>query len=425
MSLATADTAHLLGTLALLLVMAHAFGYAFRRLRQPQVIGEILGGLVLGPTVLGAVAPDWHQALFVGSEATTTVLSAVYQVGLLLLMFCSGMELRSLFQQSERKLSLIITLTGTLLPLLFSIAAAGFWNPAAHMGAANNETAFLLVFAIGVAVTSIPVISRILFDLKLLDTPLARIALSAAVIEDVLLYAILSVALSLVDSRQAGGFGLLGVPGGTAMAWVAHLIFTALFFLLSLTLGPALLRWAEAYRFNLLKKSSPAAFLLLFLMAMTGLAIFMGIAPMLGALVAGLVASHSREDQQGPRESVKTFSFAFFIPIYFAIVGLRLDLLHDFDLAFFVAFLVLASAVKILSVFAGGRWGGESGMGALNLAIVMNARGGPGIVLASVAFDAAIINGEFYAALVLLSVVTSLGAGSWLNFVLRKNWPLR
>ena len=116
---------------------------------------------------------------------------------------------------------------------------------------------------------------------------------------------------------------------------------------------------------------------------------------------------------------------AYFIPIYFAVVGLRLDLIEGFDLPFFVIFLAVACSAKALSVWVGARIAGESRAGARNLAIALNARGGPGIVLASVAFDAAIIDRTFYAVLVMLAVITSLIAGSWLERVIGSGSELR
>ena len=111
-------------------------------------------------------------------------------------------------------------------------------------------------------------------------------------------------------------------------------------------------------------------------------------------------------------------------PLYFAVVGLRLDLAHHFDPLFFLAFLICACLAKSLSCYAGARLAGEDRFGARNLAVALNARGGPGIVLASVAYDAGIINAAGYTTLVLLAIVTSQAAGAWLEYVLRKGWPL-
>ena len=117
-------------------------------------------------------------------------------------------------------------------------------------------------------------------------------------------------------------------------------------------------------------------------------------------------------------------SFAFFIPVYFAIVGLKLDLVHGFALWMLLAFLVGSCVIKILSVSMAGRFAGFSGLDLINLSITTNARGGPGIVLASVAFDAGIISPKFYTTLVLAAVLTSQMAGAWLDYVMRRGWPL-
>ena len=120
----------------------------------------------------------------------------------------------------------------------------------------------------------------------------------------------------------------------------------------------------------------------------------------------------------------RTFSFAFFIPLYFAMVGLRLDLVRSFS-PFFVLFFAVACVAKYASVWVGARIAGESAAGSRNLAAALNARGGPGIVLASVALGAGIIDQNLYACLVLLAILTSLAAGSWLGAVVRAGKPLR
>jgi len=117
-------------------------------------------------------------------------------------------------------------------------------------------------------------------------------------------------------------------------------------------------------------------------------------------------------------------SFAVFIPVYFAVVGYKLDLSKTFSLTMLAVFLTLACVVKLFSAGLGARLAGFNLRDASNLAIALNARGGPGIVLASVAYDARIINAEFYTTLVLVAVLTSQAAGAWLEFVLRKEWPL-
>jgi Kef-type K+ transport system membrane component KefB len=428
MNLNTSDIAHLLLALSLLLSAAHGLGHLFKHYRQPPVIGEIVGGLLFGPTCFGFVFPAWQHWIFVSNSPTQTLLGAIYQLGLLLLMFCSGAEIRSTFQRGEKRVVGFITLTGTLIPFGLGLVFLHLVNSQVLMGSAQSTTAFLLVFAIAVAVTSIPVISRILFDLGIIETAFSRIVLTVAVLEDVILYVVLAIALSIVGASHGAILGLprlLGINGASSVGLAYYVVTTLSFFVVSLLAGPRLFRWADSFRFNLLRRGNPVAHLLVFLLAMTGIVVFLGVPPMFGAFVAGIVAGASIDDPEQSQRTIKNFSFAFFIPIYFAIVGLKLDLVRAFSPIFFLFFLAFACIAKAVSVYIGGKMAGESNFGSLNFAIALNARGGPGIVLASLAYDARIINEGFYATLVMLAVITSLLAGSWLDFVLRKGWSLR
>jgi Kef-type K+ transport system membrane component KefB len=427
MSLTTAEIAQLVFGLSLLLVAAHAGGQLFARFRQPPVIGEILGGLLLGPTVLGALLPAVERQAFPDDGATASVMGAIYQLGLFLLMFAAGAELRSMFHRRERRTAALLTLTGTLLPFLAGLAALKLVDLKAFKGPADNDAAFVLVVAIAIAVTSIPVISRIMFDLGILETPFGRIVLTAAVIEDVVLYVVLAVALGLVSESQGDAFGVATMLSGdptSAVAITYHIGASLAFFACCLRFGPPVLRWLLRSRFNVVQRRNPIAFQLAFLFALTGLAVFAGITPLFGALVAGMVMGMIGRDHDEAREAIKRFAFAFFVPVYFAIVGLRLDLIHDFNFLLFAGFLVFACALKALSTYGGARLAGQTRSGAANLSVAMNARGGPGIVLASVALDARIIDQQFFVTLVLVAVLTSLAAGSWLERVLKSGRPL-
>jgi Kef-type K+ transport system membrane component KefB len=429
MTLSTADIARLLVALALLLSAAHGVGYVFVRFRQPRVVGEILGGLLLGPTVFGAAFPSLQARVYPASGAIPIVLDAIYQLGLLLLMFSAGAEIRSAFHRGERRTVAWVSVTGMTLPFLAGLGVLSFVDTTRWQGPAGAGTSFLLVFAIAIAVTSIPVISRIMFDLGILETSFARIVLGVAVIEDVVLYVLLAIALGLVAGTSGVVYGLpdaLGLDPASGMSTAYHVVATLGFLGLSLTLAPPVYRRVLRFRFNVVKRGSAIGFQLVFMFLSTVVAVFLGVVPLFGAFVAGIVvASSSARGAARAREDIKSFAFAFFIPIYFAIVGLRLDLLRDFDPLWFVAFIAFACAVKSASVYLGARIAREPRPSAVNLAVALNARGGPGIVLASVAFDAHIINGAFYTTLVLLAVLTSLAAGSWLEHIVRNEKPLR
>jgi Kef-type K+ transport system membrane component KefB len=427
MSLSNTDITHLLLALVLLLVAAHSLGLLFARLHQPRVAGEILGGLLLGPTLLGALLPDWWRTVFQGGKATAAGLGIVYQLGLFLLMYCAGAELRAILARSERKATLGIALLGNVVPFVAGIAFLAVYDTSRFLGPARDRTAFLLVFALAMAVTSIPVISRIMADLGILGTRFARIVLSVAVLEDLLVYVVLNVALALVAPPHADVFSLpelLRIEPASLVGGGYYVLITIALLDLPLLLGPGFVQRLAASRANPLHASSPIAFQLVVLLGMTGLASFLGVSPIFGALVAGILAGDLHGDAERARKGIQSFASAFFVPLYFAIVGLRLDLVHHFEPLFFLAFLALACLVKWVSTYAGARLAGEERFGARNLAAALNARGGPGIVLASVAFDGKIINEGFYTVLVLLALVTSVLAGWWLEVVLRRRHRL-
>jgi len=437
----TTAVAHLLAALAALLVAAHALGALFARFRQPRVIGEIAAGLVLGPTLLGHVAPGAESRLFPAAGVTPTVLGAVYQLGLLLLLFCSGAQIRSGHRRGENKTVGWVFSTGTILPFLAGLGLLQVLDLRSSWGPHANTASFLLIFAIAMAVTSIPVISKIMHDLGILDTSFARVVLGVAVAEDIVLYVILAVSLGLAQGGTGALFGLpalLGIGSGTPADMAYHVAATLAVLGAALTCGPRLYRAAATWRLNLIRQASPVAFDLALMLAVTLLCLFLGIEGFFGAFVAGVAVGRATETAAGKQttpatvtaagggiaadsiRSIQGFAFAFFIPIYFAVVGLQLDLLHGFNVGFFLLFLLLACTVKAGSVYLGARLAGQASVSSWNLAVALNARGGPGIVVASVAYGAGIIDQSFYAVLVMLAIVTSLFAGSWLAHVPRE-----
>ena len=197
-----------------------------------------------------------------------------------------------------------------------------------------------------------------------------------------------------------------------------HVAATLSILAVALAFGPRLYRITAQSRVNLIRHASPVAYQLVFMLGATLLCLFMGIEGFFGAFVAGIAVGGAEvTSPTAAIASIERFSFAFFIPIYFAIVGLQLDLLRGFNITFFLLFLLLACAFKAGSVYLGARLAGETSGSSLNLAVALNARGGPGIVVASVAYAAGIIGQPFYATLVMLAVVTSLLAGSWLAHI--------
>jgi Kef-type K+ transport system membrane component KefB len=403
--------------LLVLLSTAHLLGHLFSRLRQPRVVGEILAGVLVGPSVLGYVVPAM-TGVFGGNTTDasqlkyTAIVGFLYNLGLLLLMFASGGEAPGLFRREDRREVGWLGSIGTSLPFVVALAAAPLLPLDRLAGPAGQDVSLVLVIGIAVAVTSIPVISKIFHDLGIMHTRFARLILSVAVIEDIVLWGVLAVATALAASSA--------LPSLTV---ASHIAAAVVYFGLGLTVFPALVRRITAASWNVLARNAPVAYVVTVLFAYTAVAAAVDVNLAFAAFLAGYALIGDAELAEA-RATLNRVSFAVFIPIYFAVVGYQLDVIRTFSLPMVAVTLTAACLVKLASAGAGARLAGFPWRDSVNLAIVLNARGGPGIVLASVAFDAGIINGEFYTTLVLLAVLTSQAAGAWLDYVLRKGWPL-
>jgi len=392
--------------------LAQLLGYFFVQLRQPRVVGEILAGIVLGPALLGRL--PFAARLLDGAVHQGNILNFVYWLGLLLLMFLSGAETRQLFTREERREVGWLTIVGTGIPFALGLVFGPWLIRPALAGPDGNRISLIIVLAVGVAVTSVPVVSKIFADLKILHTRFARIILGVAVLEDIVLWLALAVATAM-----AGRAAL----DPKKMSY--HLITTVAFFVLGLTIVPRIVKRINKSRFNVIAKHSPVAYAMAVLLAYCVVAGALDVSVVFAAFLAGFAVVHKKRRLFAEAlDSIGKVSFAFFIPVYFAIVGLKLDLVHGFSLGMIAIFLVGSCVIKILSVSLAGRFAGFRGLDLINLAITTNARGGPGIVLASVAFEAGIISPKFYTTLVLAAVLTSQMAGAWLDYVLRRGWPL-
>jgi Kef-type K+ transport system membrane component KefB len=410
--MSNSDLTSILFVLLLLVGLAQLLGYFFVKLRQPRVVGEILAGVVLGPALLGRLPVA--ARVMETAQHQANVFNFVYWLGLLLLMFLSGAETRQLFTRDERREVAWLSIVGSGAPFLLALALGPWLIRPALAGPNGNRFSLIIILAVGVAVTSVPVVSKIFADLKILHTRFARLVLGVAVLEDIVLWLALAVATALAGKNQLN-------PRQIAL----HLATTIGFFALGLTIVPRIVKRINKSRFNVLAKYSPIAYAIGVLLAYCVVAGVLDVSIVFAAFLAGFAVVHKKRKLFAEAlDAIGKVSFAFFIPAYFAIVGLKLDLVRGFSLAMVAAFLVGSCVVKILSVSLSGRFAGFRGLDLVNLAITTNARGGPGIVLASVAFDASIISPKFYTTLVLAAILTSQMAGAWLDYVLRKRWPL-
>jgi Kef-type K+ transport system membrane component KefB len=404
--------------------MVHTLGYVAERLKQPRLAGEILAGILLGPSVLQAIAPAAFAAVSPASPAAVVVFGFLEQLGLILLMFCAGSETRRLLAAENRQqtFTLIGVADAINFTLVLGLGFAGLLPLGALTGRLGEETSTLLVLAIAVAVTSIPVISRIFWDLRIMHTRFVSLILGSAVIEDIALWTVLALATALATGPTTAREQVIGSVTG-------HVAATLAFTLTAMTIAPAVLRQAGRSRWNLLLKASPIGYLTCTLLGYCAAAAAFDVNVVFAAFLAGYGVSRGIQAWDRHRfaealEAVAKVAFGVFVPIYFGRVGYKLVFDHELSLTILLGFLCGSTLLSLVSSGAAARITGFKGLDILNIALTTNARGGPGIVLATVAYDAGIINATFYTTLVVSAVVTSQIAGAWLRFVLGNGWPL-
>jgi Kef-type K+ transport system membrane component KefB len=428
MSLASPDILHVLAAVAALLAVAHLGGLLAARWGLPPMLGELVGGLLLGATVLDRV---WHSAsawMFPPTPPSGAVppvipiLAFCSQLGLLLLMFVGGLSMRRLVTRQDVRAVGWVSGLGVVVPVLVGLLIFRLDDFRTYLGPAHSLPALHIVLIAALAVTSIPVITRIFLDLGLMETRLARIVLSVAVLEDVLLYVGISLAVGMANGTSKADSSIPSYlhldPNG--IPFVAWHVAASLLLLVVASVGARGLPSTAGRTRNPVARRSPLGWTVAFVCGVTVVAMLLGLAPIFGALVAGIaVAKDDRPEFVTARRQIESFAMATFIPIYFALVGVSLDLIDGFDWKFTLGLLAVGTVVKFSASLLGARIAGEDQGTARALAVSVNARGGPGIVLASTALAAGIIEVRAFTALIVLALATSAFAGSWLAWMVR------
>ena len=388
--------------LACLLFGALIMGKLFEKLKAPKVVGEIVGGMLFGGTFLGALFPDLMSKIFDAYSEEGKVLNIFYQLGLSLLMFSSGYNTSIDLHKKNRRIFFALFIGSTIIPMMLAAFCVKPFEKY-FVGVANNSLSFFIVFLIGVAITSIPVISKIFFDMNVMNTRFANVVLTASTLQDLCLWVLLNIS---IDMAQSNELNLI------SMAMVI-LITIGLFIIVKL-IGDKL----NNIQLKVKKNLSISVYLITLFIIIAGLS-YLRINIMYSAFLAGyLIKSIVGKDEETQKQikCIIDFSFGFFIPIYFALVGIQLNLLNNFSFVRFITFFVIAFALEwigtvvVLKIFTKLRKKVIS-----NFGITMNARGGPGIVLATVAYSYGIINIEFFTVLILTTMLSSTIAGYWLR----------
>jgi Kef-type K+ transport system membrane component KefB len=385
-----------LAQIAIILCVARLLGAALRRLGQPQVVGEMLAGIVLGPSLLGWVSPTAYALLFpIGS---VRFVGAVSQLGLMLFMFLVGLELRLEDLRGNGHAAVLTSHASIIAPMVLGSALALVAYPlAAPPGV--SFVPFALFLGAAMSVTAFPVLARLLSERGLRQTRLGALTLAAAAIDDVSAWCILAAVVGLARANSTGTSSLL-VLGGAA-----------LFVLLMLTVVRPFLAWVAARRRDDGKLSHDTlAAIAIVMLASAWLTQRIGVHALFGAFVAGVVMPKDAKLTAEVTSRFEDLLFVVLLPLFFAATGIRTSIAQLGDAALWGLFgLVMLVAIvgKIGGSALAARVAGLSWSDAAMLGALMNTRGLMGLVILNVGMEIGVMTPALYAMMVLMAIGTT------------------
>lgn len=398
---------HFFAQAAVIIAASQGVGRIARRLGQPQVVGEMIAGVLLGPSLFGLVAPGWQQALF--PKETSGSLYVAAQLGVGLYMFLVGLEFRGEHFRQRARSAVSVSLAGIAAPFALAFALTPWLHAVPGLFSAKAQPLEAALFmGAAIAITAFPMLARIIHERGLTGSSLGTLALTAGAFDDAAAWCILAIVLASFGGSWTGAY--LAIGGGVGFA------------LFMTTLGRRLLRpLARQVRPEApLSNGLFAAVLVLFALCAFAMDAI-GIHAVFGGFLLGCVMP------RGPladkvRASLQPFVVVFLLPMFFTYSGLntRIDMLLD-PAILGAALVILAASFggKGVACWAAARMNGESAQDALAIGALMNARGLMELIIINIGLAAGVIETGLFSILVLMAVVTTVLATPLFNWAMR------
>lgn len=389
-----------------MLVLARLAAEFARLVKFPIVAGEILVGIILGPSVLGEISPIFFNELFPLKTGVGVALDGFTKISAVLLLFISGMEVQMQLVLRQGKAALFTSFIGLVIPFFLGWFFA-FYSPQLFNISSSEDERFLFALFMGTAmsISALPVIAKILMDTNLFKTKIGMIIIASAMLDDLLGWLIFSLIISLMGSGRSWSIILLDV-----LIIIGYGVFM-------LTIGKKLidksLPWIQK------KFSWPGGVLSLSLAVCffsAALTERLGIHAVLGAFIAGIAIGDSVKLNEKAREIIHQFVSNIFAPLFFVSIGLKVNFVQNFDLSITLIVLAIAYFGKISGASLGAKLGGFSWRESLAIGFGLNARGAMEIILGTLALEAGLINETIFVALVIMALLTSITSGPALKY---------
>jgi Kef-type K+ transport system membrane component KefB/mannitol/fructose-specific phosphotransferase system IIA component (Ntr-type) len=412
--LSSSDIMALLLGLGTLLATARFLGEWAQRWNQPAVLGEMLAGILLGPTVLGSVAPRLMQSLFPEQGGAALALDGFSTLAIILFLLVAGIEVDLSTMWRQGKAAAAIGIAGTVFPFALGYSSAMLLPGVLGHSGNSDPQIFALFFATALSISALPVIAKTLMDLALYRSDLGMVVIGAAVFNDLVGAMIFAVIL-----------GMMGATGAAHGSSIAGTIWLTVGFTIGiLTIG----RWLINRTLPYLQAhtSWPGGVLAFALsLAIFGAAFteWVGVHAIFGAFLVGVAIGDSPHLRERTRTIISDFVSFIFAPVFFASIGLRVNFVQAFDLPLVLLVLGVACVGKIVSCGLAARWSGMNVREAWAVGFGMNARGAIEIIFGLLALKFRLIDDRMFVALVVMALVTSIMSGPAMSWLLRLKRP--
>jgi Kef-type K+ transport system membrane component KefB/mannitol/fructose-specific phosphotransferase system IIA component (Ntr-type) len=400
--------------LAVLVGTARLLGELARRFRQPAILGELLSGVVLGPTLFGWAWPEAQSTLFPTTGPNALILEGFSSLAIVLFMMVAGLEVDLSLMWKQGMASLKVGIVSTVIPFAIGLGAVALAPELLGREPDASPWVFALFIATAMAISALPVIAKTLMDLDLYRSDIGMVVITAAIFNDLVGWTVFALILGLMNHA------------GTAsdVAWT--IAFTMLLAVGMLTLGRSTVRrvipWLQAHTHG---SSAVIGFAVTLSLACAALTEWIGIHAIFGSFLAGVALGTSHHLQERTRTMLDQFVSFVFAPIFFATIGLKVNFITEFNPGLVAIVLVLATIGKLVGALLGARWAGLPTRERWAIGYAMNARGAMEIVLGLLALEAGLISRELFVALVVMALVTSAMSGPLIRAVLRQPAPER
>jgi Kef-type K+ transport system membrane component KefB len=393
------DIVVLLASIGGLLILARFFAELGKKIKMPIVMGEILLGIILGPTLLGSFSPEFSAWIFPQSGAAKIAMDGITSLAVVMLLFVAGMEVQLQIMLKQGKTAIYTSITSMIIPFVLGFCAVWFL-PNFFSFTPDRKLVYALFFGIAMAVSALPVITRILMDLNLFKTKIGMIIIAAAIFDDLTGWILFSFVLSLMG--QEGEISNIGFTIGMIIGFGLFMLIIGRYVINSA------LPWIQR------KLSWPGGVLSIALgLCFLGAAFteYIGLHAILGAFIVGIAFGDSVHLQDREREIIYQFVTNVFAPLFFVSIGFKVNFIQNFNLPLVLLVFFLAVGCKVFGAALGGYIGGLSKRESLAVGFGLNARGAMEIILGTLALNAGLIDSKMFVALVVMALVTSMMSG--------------